>query len=137
MHRCALKRRAALTLMAATVSAGALFPGLAAAQLPRNFPQTALRGEIRFTAPPEITVNGDSARLSPGSRIRGLNNMLQMSGALTGEKYIVNYTIDSSGLVHEIWLLRDDEIANRPWPRSPEEAQRWIFDAAAQTWTKP
>jgi hypothetical protein len=136
MHRCAIARRPILGTLLVVTSAG-LFSPWASAQVPRNFPQTALRGELVIADPPDVLLNGQAARLSPGSRIRGLNNMVQMTGGLVGQKFIVNYTIDQVGLVHDVWILRDDEIARRPWPRSQDEAQRWSFDAAAQIWTRP
>ena len=42
----------------------------AAAQVQRNFTAKALRGEIVFGTPPEVTLNGKPARLAPGARIR-------------------------------------------------------------------
>jgi hypothetical protein len=98
----------------------------AAAQVQRNFPANALRGEIRFLQPPEVLLNGQPARLAPGARIRGQNNMLQMSGALVDSGAVVNYTQENT-----------PEIAVRPWPTNAEQAKTWLFDAAAQTWTRP
>ena len=112
-------------------------PGAAQAQLPRQFPQTALRGEMVVTSPPEILLNGQSARLSPGSRIRGDYNMMQLSGTLAGKRLVVNYTLDPVGLVHDVWILRPDEAAVRPWPRSAAEARSMVYDTATQTWSKP
>lgn len=129
MFRCHAPALAALLLA---------LPALpAAAQVARNFPATALRGEIVVVAPPEITLNGKPARLAPGARIRGQDNMLQMSGALAGQKLQVNYTLDTYGLVHDVWVLRPGEARVRPWPRTPEEARQWTFDPVAQTWSKP
>ena len=45
--------------------------------------------------------------------------------------------VDTSGLVKEVWILRPEEAAVRPWPTTPAEAQAWLFDPAAQVWTKP
>ena len=59
--------------------------------------------------PPLITLNGEAARLSPGSRIRDTNNMLVLSGALAGRTVPAVYRKDSSGLVHEVWLLTEAE----------------------------
>jgi hypothetical protein len=126
MYRCLF---AAATVLAISLPA--------AAQLQRNFPQNALRGEIVFGNPPEITLNKQTARLAPGARIRNQNNMLEMSAGLVGGKAVVNYTIDQSGLVKDIWLLRKEEIAMKPWPSTLEQAQAWSFDPAAQTWTRP
>jgi hypothetical protein len=109
----------------------------AAAQVQRNFPQNALRGAIVFGVAPEITVNGQVARLAPGARIHDLNNMTIVPGGLLGGRFLVNYTIDLSGLVKEVWVLRPDEAANQPWPTTPEQAQAWIFDPVAQVWTQP
>jgi len=111
--------------------------GPAAAQMPRAFPANALRGELLITQPPEALLNGRPVRLSPGARIRGTNNMLQMSGALVGVPLLVHYTVEPSGGVHTVWILSTDEAARKPWPTTPEDAQRWAFNPAAQTWTKP
>jgi len=105
--------------------------------LQRFFPATALRGELQFGQPPEVLLNGQSARLSPGTRIWNETNMLTMSGALIGQKRIVHYTIDPLGTVKDVWLLRADELARKPWPVTTAQAQSWRFDPAAQTWTKP
>lgn len=109
----------------------------AAAQVQRSFPANALRGELTIVQPPEALLNGAPARLAPGSRIRGPDNLLQMSGALIGRKFAVHYTVDDLGLVKDVWLLRADELARKPWPRTPIEASQWVFDPIAQTWTKP
>jgi hypothetical protein len=127
MLRCAL---------AALLTASFMLP--AAAQVQRNFPATALRGEVQFGSPPEVLLNGKPARLAPGSRIRGENNMLQMSGALVNVKATVHYTIEpQSGLLLDVWLLTPDEKRVKPWPVNRAEASSWSFDPAAQTWTKP
>jgi hypothetical protein len=101
----------------------------------RNFPSTALRGEITIGQPPEIVLNGQSARLAPGARIRGQNNLLQMSGALIGQRLSVHYVIGPSGLVQDVWILTDVERAKQPWPKTTREAQSWSFDPIAQVWT--
>jgi hypothetical protein len=108
----------------------------AAAQVNRTFPANALRGTLVVVQPPELTLNGQPARLSPGSRIRDKSNRLQMSGALMGQPLDVHYTIDTYGLVHNVWILTAEESAKTPWPATSEEAQRWSFDAAAQAWTR-
>ena len=125
MFRCAF---AVATAFALAMPAGA--------QVQRNFPQNALRGEIMIGTPPEITLNGAATRLAPGARIRNQNNLLEMSGALVGNKFVAHYTTDLSGLVRDVWILRSEEIANKPWPTTSEEAARWSFDPIAQTWTK-
>ena len=56
-----------------------------------------------------ILINGAAERLSPGSRIRGVNNMLVMSGQMVGQKVLVNYTRDTQGAVHQVWILNNLE----------------------------
>ena len=109
----------------------------ATAQVQRNFPQTALRGAIVFGTAPEIAVNGQPARLAPGSRIRDAGNMLLVPSAAHGGKFLVHYTVDTSGLVKDVWILTPEEAARKPWPTRPEEAQAWGFDPIAQVWVKP
>ena len=126
MLRCAL-----------VVAAVAALCAPAAAQVARSFPANALRGELIIDQAPEARLNGKPARLAPGVRIHGPNNMLVVSGAASGEKLPVHYTLDTLGLVREVWILRADELANKPWPSTPQEAQAWAFDPVAQRWTKP
>ena len=135
MNRCALTRRQ--TLAASLAVLGVALAGPARAQLGRRFPRTALRGELAFGEFPQVSLNGTATRLTPGTKVRAENGMLVMHGHVVGQKYVVNYTLDSMGMVHDVWILGPAEIAMRPWPRSTEEAQAWQFDEAAQTWTKP
>ena len=141
MPRCApqaLRACIAPVLLARALLAMTLAAALpAAAQTPRPFPANALRGDLLITQPPEVLINGRPARLSPGARIRDTQNMLQMSGALVGQRLRVHYTVEPSGGVHNVWVLSPDEAARKPWPTTPEDAQRWVFNPAAQTWTKP
>ena len=126
MYRC---------LFVAIATAALVAP--AAAQMQRNFPSNALRGAIVVESLSDIKLNGRSAEFAPGVRIRDQSNMIQMTGALGGQKLLVNYTIDISGLVKDVWILRPEEAAMKPWPSTPEQAQNWSFDQNAQTWTKP
>jgi len=122
---------------AVSATAAVLLITPANAQAPRPFPATALRGEIVVLQPPEIALNGRPAHLAPGSRIRGENNLLQVSGALVNMRLVVNYTLDPTGLLMDIWILTPEERARRPWPVTPEQAAAWTFDAASQTWRRP
>ena len=131
MSRCASRRAfGALALISAFS-----IPAAAQAQVQRNFPQHALRGEIVVVQPPEISLNGKGARLAPGARIWGENNLLVMSASIVGAKMTVNYTADSYGLVKDVWILRPEEVA-KTWPKTPDQAARWAFDPVAQVWTK-
>ena len=87
-----------------------------AQQVQRNFPAAALRGELTVVNPPEVVLNGKPARLAPGARIKGGSNLLVMSGAIVGQKLVVNYTVDTYGLVKDVWLLTPEEQRR---PRKP------------------
>jgi hypothetical protein len=82
---------------------------LAAAQNMRQFPATAKRGLLLVTAPPEVLIDGKRARLSPGARIKNVNNMLVLSASLAGTSVPVVYVLDTQGMVHEVWLLSAQE----------------------------
>src|SRR4051812_2936737 len=92
-----------------------------AAQMQRNFPANALRGELVVVQPPLVQLNGKPAQLAPGSRIRSETNMLTMSGALAGQRWLVHYTRDTNGDLFDVWLLTPAERA-RAWPTSAEQA---------------
>ena len=126
MHRCALTAATLVVCASAAV-----------AQAPRNFPATALRGEIVVTAPPELLLNRQPARLAPGARIRAMDNMLVMSGAALNQRMLVNYTLDLQGQLLDVWILNPAELARRPWPSTPQEAATWRFNADLQTWSRP
>ena len=50
--------------------------------------------------------------------------MVLMSGALVGERMLVNFTRDSSGLIHEIWVLSPEEASlKRDAATSPRNFQ--------------
>lgn len=61
--------------------------------------------------PPIITVDGKADRFSPGVRIRDRNNMLVLTGALANKSLYTVYRRDGAGLVHEVWLLNEEEYA--------------------------
>jgi hypothetical protein len=75
----------------------------------REAPKDVLLAKMSVGLPPEIEINGQPDRLSPGSRIRDINNMLVLSGSLSGKTLPVVYRRDAAGLVHEVWLLTQQE----------------------------
>ena len=140
MPRCVAPPRRGLFVLLGTV---ALAPAMLAsapgayAQSPllRAFPATALRGELVVTQPPEILLNQRPARLAPGARIRGMDNLLLLSGTVAGQRLLVHYTLDSLGQLLDVWVLSPAELARRPWPTSAEQAANWVFNPDAQTWS--
>lgn len=109
----------------------------AAAQVQRNFTRQALRGEVVFGTPPQVTLNGKPARLAPGARVRDTNNLIQMPATLVGRKAVVNYTLELEGQLLDVWILTAQEAAQKPWPRTLQEAQTWSFSDDGQIWIKP
>ncbi|MEO8300107.1 MAG: hypothetical protein ABI574_20130 [Burkholderiales bacterium] len=133
MFRCDRPLRRALLLLAL------LSPvlSLVHAQAVRNFPATALRGEMVIGTPPVALLNGSPTQLAPGVRIRDEGNLILLSDMLRGRKLVVNYTTDLYGQPLDVWILTPAERARLPWPRSIAEAAAWRFDFDAQAWFKP
>jgi hypothetical protein len=130
MYRCA-----PLAPLVATVLAVSALS--ATAQTHRFFPPQALRGELMVTQYPDVMLNGQAARLAPGSRIKGDTNLLLQPASLAGQKLIVHYTVEPGGLLMDVWVLNPAELANKTWPRTPAESATWAFNPGNQTWLKP
>jgi hypothetical protein len=97
------------------VAFAALVTGLAYAQgIRREAPKDVVAGRMVVTTPPQITMDGKPDRLSPGSRIRDLNNLLVLSGSIAGKQLPVVYRRDAAGLVHEVWILTEAEYSKLP-----------------------
>lgn len=120
MNRCPGTRRQPVQwLTAGLLCLTLLGCATAQAQVTRQFPPNALRADLVVTAPPEVLVNGQAARLSPGARIHNhTNNALVLSASLVGQTWRVNYVCDGQGMVHQVWLLSDQEA------REPRPGQR-------------
>ncbi len=115
MNRCFHARKSFfLGLTALLLTATSLLPEPVAAQnFGRQFPAAARRATLEVTTPPNVLLNGQAERLSPGARIKGLNNQLMLSGALVGQRVLVNYLRDPQGLIHEVWLLTEVEAQQK------------------------
>jgi len=126
-------------VLAAALAGAAIVTAVtpAVAQPNRRFTAQALRGELSFDQPPAVRLNGDAARLAPGARIRGQNNLLQMPASLAGQRLQVNYTLDLNGQILDVWILTPQERDRKPWPENIEQARKWVFNADAQAWSKP
>jgi hypothetical protein len=113
MNRCQPKR--ALLALAASLALCAgtlLLTAPAAAQgIVREAPKDVKLAQLHVLTPPDIAIDGKPDRLSPGSRIRDLNNFVVLSGSLAGKTVPVVYRRDAAGLVHEAWILSPDEYA--------------------------
>ncbi len=118
MNRCSLSPLLRTPLRAALLLCGLalapLAPSLAQGLEPQRIPPMAAnaqRGVLAVTAPPEVLLDGQPARLAPGARIRDRANLLVVSGALVGQQLVVRYTRDPLGLLREIWVLTPAEAA--------------------------
>lgn len=96
----------------------------------RDFPKNALRGQLVVLAPPEISMDGQPDRLSPGARLRGSNNLLLLTGQVINQKLTVNYLRDNTGLVQQVWILTDAE-AKLKRPNSPVSFLDYLFGPKA------
>lgn len=117
MNRClSPSRRLAARLALGGLIGALLLPAVAqdALQHTPPIPQAAQRGVLVVTQPPDVLLDGQPARLSPGARIRGRNNLLLLSAPLIGQELTVRYVRDPQGLVHEVWVLTDAEAQQRP-----------------------
>jgi hypothetical protein len=119
MNRCLLRHlpqlKATLLVLAAAVTLH--LPAPAAAQVARRLPPippTAQSGVLVVTVPPEVLLDGKYARLSPGARIHGYDNMLVMSASIVGRQFPVRYLLEPLGMVHEVWILTAAEVAALP-----------------------
>jgi len=77
----------------------------------REAPADVRPARMTVAAPPEIALDGKADRLSPGARIRNTQNLVVLSGSLAGQTVPVVYRRDAAGLVHEAWILTEDEYA--------------------------
>ena len=115
---------------AAITWAGATFSSQVQAQgSPREFPVAALRGTLVVTAPPVVSLDGQTDKLSPSARIRAENNMIALSGSLVGQPLVVNYTRDAAGLLNEVWVLTAQEARLKRATKA--RSSNFIFESDA------
>ena len=116
MNRCttsALDRRlfgSALLAAAASASLPALAQSLPSNET-RNFPPTALFGELSITNFPEVAINGSPIRTTPGFRLFSQERTIVFASNYAGQKMLVGYVIEpqTQGL-HTAWILTPAEI---------------------------
>ncbi len=81
------------------------------AQVVRMAPADVQPARLVVTAPPNVTLDGKADRLSPGARIRNTQNLQVLSGTIVGQDLPVVFRRDGAGLVHEVWVLSEDEYS--------------------------
>ena len=103
MNRWSLAALAALAFAATTASAQLTTE--------RGAPLGVKPALIAVSAtPPIIQVDGKADRFSPGARIRDRQNRLVLTGTLAGQTVYSVYKRDAANLVHEVWLLNEEEF---------------------------
>jgi hypothetical protein len=130
MNRCNARSAASFFIAASAVliSFSSLFYSDSYAQtMRREVPANAKRGDLTVTLPPQVTLDGNVDRLSPGARIRNTQNLMVLSGTLVGQELPVVYRRDSAGLIHEVWILSADEARTRT------NSSRTIFNVITES----
>ena len=106
-----MKRCFTLPLAALVFASAALAQTQQAPTGTRQSPAHALRADLVVLTAPQILLDGQPDRLSPGARIYSLNRTTVVPASLSGQIWQVNYVRDSTSLVHEVWLLSSEEAA--------------------------
>lgn len=105
MNRCTR------TLLASVAAVLTIASAQAQDIIRQTIPGSAKLGVMQVTLPPEVLMDGKVDRLSPGARIRAENNMMVVSGALSGQSLLVAYVREPQGMLHEVWILNAAERA--------------------------
>lgn len=119
------------SLRALTLGSALFYLHAQAQEAVRAFPERALRGTLVVQTAPEVLLDGAPARLSPGARIRDVNNLLVMPAQLAGQELTVNYLRDPQGQVHEVWILNAAEAAQKRAGAS--SGRNFLFASEADT----
>ncbi len=93
----------------------------------RNFPEQALRGDIKAYQYPAMKIGDRIYRLSPGSRIFNRHNLIIMPASLQVQTAPIMYTLDTRGDLASVWLLTLEEASRHPLPKPaplPQPQQR-------------
>jgi hypothetical protein len=103
-----------LVLAAALVAAAAAH---AQARL-TPIPADAKPGVLRHVQGTLVELDGKQAWLSPGAQIRDVFNRLVLPATLA-ERTTVKYLRDTGGMLHRVWILTPEEVAQLPKPKPP------------------
>jgi hypothetical protein len=80
----------------------------------RPFPANVKRGTMSGSIYPQVLIDGHIQRLSPGAKIMSKQNTIIMPSSLMNNVFKVNYTVDNQGYIDKAWILRDEELAQKP-----------------------
>jgi len=80
----------------------------------RNFPEKAVRGELKSHRYPYMTIGDKTLRLAPGARIFNEQNLIIVPVSLQSRKTPIMYTTDMNGNLSRVWLLTAEEAGRHP-----------------------
>ncbi len=80
----------------------------------RNFPEKAVRGEMKSHRYPYMKIGDKTFRLAPGGRIFNQHNLIIMPVSLLSQTAQIMYTTDMNGDLSRVWLLTAEEAARLP-----------------------
>jgi hypothetical protein len=103
-------RRIALRFLVAMIAATLMSPAFPA----RNFPEEAIRGELKSHDFPYVKIGDKTLRLAPGGRIFNQQNLIIMPASLQSQTAQIMYTTDMNGDLSRVWLLTAEEAAQYP-----------------------
>jgi hypothetical protein len=119
-------------LLGLTVAATTAF---AQENVVRDAPRDVKPAIIAVSAtPPIITLDGKDDRFSPGVRIHDRRNFLVLTGQLAGQTLYTVYKRDSAGLVHEVWLLNQDEYQKLGGSSGDPEGYKRFYELLNLIW---
>ena len=80
----------------------------------RNFPEKAMRGEMKSHSFPYVKIGDKTLRLAPGGTIFNQQNLIIMPASLQLRTAPIMYTTDMNGDLSRLWLLTAEEAAQYP-----------------------
>jgi hypothetical protein len=80
----------------------------------RNFPEKAVRGEMKAHSYPYVKIGDKTLRLAPGGRIFNEQNLIIMPASLQSQTAQIMYTTDMNGDLSRVWLLTAQEASQYP-----------------------
>ncbi len=86
---------------------------LTAAAFERIFPEDVKRGSMSIEGGQNLRINGKPRTFSGAIQIRNSENMIQVSGAISGNAIPVYYTENQQGDIHRVWILNEEEIRRK------------------------
>jgi hypothetical protein len=86
---------------------------LTAAAFERIFPEDVKRGSMSIESGQNLRINGKPRTFSGAIQIRSSENMIQVSGAISGNAIPIYYTENQQGDIHRVWILTQEEIRRK------------------------